>query len=453
MNRGYVVMSKDKLQEAADFFRKEPGFKRLFEKFINNYKSLGRFGGTAKLVKLTTLEKEALSGLMGKDYSKQSSVTISVKEFEKALEKTRFSSIDLKTLLFSYIGENILTKSEEEEKYVRIKETFFRELLAKYPENYCQHCLKYLQANEIGTRGVNSSYKENPVLLKEQLIKVLEAICKLPQRTNNKPNRYWRLPVFADLVTNDPHAFDLNSQQGRLLIFALGYIRTLEDTNYQLLNNTNSEEITELLSYFGIIRDDILNFVTFSGIIACDEAANKAPEWWQKCWEEGVVINVPLREILKRDSFYPANGKKVVFVVENSGVFSEILDKFPDRNLPPLICTNGQFKLAALILLDRLAKNDVIIYYSGDFDPEGLLMAQRLKTRYPAQVRLWHYTEEDYKKSQSEVALSENRLNKLKNLNLEELAKVKDYMEKSKIAGYQERLINELVKDIAGQRL
>ena len=125
--------------------------------------------------------------------------------------------------------------------------------------------------------------------------------------------------------------------------------------------------------------------------------------------------------------------------MENSVFFSEILDRFSVCITTPLICTNGQFKLAALLLLDLLLQNNVIIYYSGDFDPEGLLMAQRLVSRYPSQVRLWHYTIEDYQKSLSEVVLSENRLNKLRNLDLQEFAELKDLMLKTKKAGYQEK--------------
>ena len=75
-------------------------------------------------------------------------------------------------------------------------------------------------------------------------------------------------------------------------------------------------------------------------------------------------------------------------------------------------------------------------------------MAQRLVSRYPANVRLWHYTEEDYIKAQSEVVLSKSRLNKLMNLELEELRAVKDLMEKTKKAGYQEKLIKDLLEDI-----
>ncbi|HHU31878.1 MAG: TIGR02679 family protein [Zhaonellaceae bacterium] len=441
-------MNKNKLQNAVEFFQQEPGFKRLFHKFIQNYQSLGRLGGTAKLTNLTEVEQETLGGFMGKDFTKCSSVTIPVKDFQKAMGKTRFSGVDLLELLFLYKGEQILTKAEQQEEYLATKEQFFLELIKKYPDTYCQQWLKHILANKKGSKGILGAYRANSSLLKKKLINVLDAIKKLPLRNGDRPIVYHRLPVFANSVTGDPHAFDINTQQGRFLVSALGFIRALEDNSYRLVNNNNSEEIAELLSYFGLIRDDILNFVTLTGIVASEETTNKPLKWWQVCWEEGVVINAPLREILSAPSFLPANDKGVVFIVENSGVFSELLTKFPSKYLPPLICTNGQFKLAALLLLDRLLKNNIIAYYSGDFDPEGLLMAQRLVSRYPANVRLWHYTEEDYIKAQSEVVLSKSRLNKLMNLELEELRAVKDLMEKTKKAGYQEKLIKDLLEDI-----
>ena len=292
-------MDKSRLQEVANFFKKEPGFRRLFQKFIKNYQSLGRLGGSAKLTKLTAEEKEALGGFMGKDFTKLSSIVISVKDFQKAMEKTRFSDVDLLELLFLYSGEKILTNSEKQEKFLNSKERFFQELLNKYPHNYCRQWIQYIFEKKRGTKGIHAAYNENPLLLRKQLINVLDAISKLPIRNKNTPVVYQHLPVFANLVTGDPHAFDINTQQGRLLVLALGFIRTLEDDNYRLVSSTNSEEITELFSYFGIVRDDILNFVSLIGIVACEDINNGPLKWWQTCWEEGVVINAPLREILK----------------------------------------------------------------------------------------------------------------------------------------------------------
>lgn len=47
------------------------------------------------------------------------------------------------------------------------------------------------------------------------------------------------------------------------------------------------------------------------------------------------------------------------------------------------------------MLLDKLTENSTI-YYAGDFDPEGLQIAQNLKKRYPEHFIFWKYKAEYY---------------------------------------------------------
>ena len=42
---------------------------------------------------------------------------------------------------------------------------------------------------------------------------------------------------------------------------------------------------------------------------------------------------------------------------------------------------NGQLRFSAFVLLDQLSRTSDL-FYSGDHDPEGLLIAQKLKLRY-----------------------------------------------------------------------
>ena len=94
------------------------------------------------------------------------------------------------------------------------------------------------------------------------------------------------------------------------------------------------------------------------------------------------------------------------------------------------------------------AKEGMTVFYSGDFDPEGLKMAERLLNRYPDNVKLWRYDIENYKKCISRTNLSEKRLKMLENLNAGDLTAIKNEIKHTKKAGYQEELINLLVKDI-----
>jgi len=66
-----------------------------------------------------------------------------------------------------------------------------------------------------------------------------------------------------------------------------------------------------------------------------------------------------------------------------------------------------------LILLDKIAESGAEIYYSGDLDPEGIMIADKLKQRYGDQFHLWRFDEKDYEKIQSKVKPSDQKIKKL----------------------------------------
>lgn len=441
------------LQQAVEYFRQEKGFHRLLNLFIKKYQSLGRIGGSVKLEALTEMEKDALANLLRRDFSNQKSAAIALQDFEKALQKTRFGSLDLKELLDAYNGEDILTRADMASRYQSRKDLFWQVLMDRHSHLNCRLWLSQIRNKGQGTRGIHRAYDQNAAVLKSQLEAVLNALARLPE-PGQEIRRYERLPFFAGAVTSDPHSFDLDTEQGRLLLSALQFLRWYEDNNYGLSATVNAEEKTELLGHFGIVRDDLLNFVTCSGILGFRENETEPAPVWRSAYEEGAVLNAPLREILKMERFTPAashyrrNKKSRVFVLENSGVYSELLDQITAKEAPPIICTHGQIKLASLIFMDKLAQNGTIIYYSGDFDPEGLLMAQRLLLRYGSGMRLWHYSLEDYRSSLSKVQLESSRISKLQGISAPELVGVMDAMKQSRKAAYQEYLVKQLVADV-----
>ncbi|TCS84479.1 TIGR02679 family protein [Tepidibacillus fermentans] len=445
----------DKINEAIEYFKHEKVFQKLFHLFIKKYKSLGRIGGKVTLDDLTVREKEVLSSFFRKDFTNETTVSISFSQFKKALDATKFTGIDLKDLLDGYAGQILISQAEEKEQYERQKAKFFEEFARRYTNLYAQGWIKHIQEKGSGVRGVHLAYDKDPDRLKQQLSNVLQAISKLPLLSHGdfiREKEYVRLPVFAYQITKNPHGFDLDSDQGRLLISALQWVRTVVDQGYEIVNSLTIEDVNDLLQYFGIIRDDILNFVTCTGIIGYDKDGKPSP-FWLEAYKEQIVLNVPLRELVKLYSFLPgsvvqSSRTNVVFVVENSGVFSAIIDQLQLKESAPIICTHGQFKLATLILLDHLVQNRTKIYYSGDYDPEGLQMAQRLKVRYPEHVQLWRFEIEEYLEAISNIELSDARLKKLNTITLDELLPLKKQIAMKRKAGYQEKLIPKLMEDI-----
>lgn len=484
----------DTLKEAVAFFRQDAGYERLFAGLIEKYKSLGRLGGTVKLEHPTERENDVLSAFFRRDYKRYDALTIAVSEVAEALEETRFAGIELKALLDGYAGQTILSNAEAIGLYEYQKEQYFTDLKNEFCHPYCHLWLDSVLGKEAGTRGVHRAYDEDPDRLRPVLISILKALEQVPLQvrlageaqiqianhaaevTHGGPELkafsggverdfpkaiYERLPVFASRITGDPHAFDIGGDAGRFLVSALQVVRTRQEVGYEILSSPSAEETTELLDYFGLVRDDLLNFVTCIGILGFSIDTGEPLPLWQAALESGSVLNVPLREIVKvghcrprrlqGESHSQQRGQAgQVFVVENSGVFSAILDSLDDpTDLPPMVCTNGQFTLATLLLLDKLVENS-ILFYSGDFDPEGLQMAQRLLLRYPGRVRLWRYTKEDYECAISPVKIAPRRLGKLGSIKADELLPVAQIMQEKGRAGYQEALLDRLIEDVTG---
>ncbi|RKQ16394.1 DUF2399 domain-containing protein [Oceanobacillus bengalensis] len=159
----------------------------------------------------------------------------------------------------------------------------------------------------------------------------------------------------------------------------------------------DSQGINDLLLHYKIFRDDITNYVTCANLLA--ETKDGVHPMWEAASVHS-VMNIPLRELIALTTVYPASRKKTVWIVENSGVYSSILDKLPHV---PLICTHGQFKLVGLLLIDLLVKEDCTLYYAGDFDPEGLSMAEKLLQRHPNNIHPWKMDVAHYQKAEADI--------------------------------------------------
>ena len=416
------------------------------------YQSLGRWGGSIRLTSLKDEEREALSTLFRADFSRQKSITISLERFTKALELTKFSGISALSLLEEIQGQSLLSNSDRLAQKEQAKATFFKDLASQYTQPYCQLWLQAIIEKNPGTRSIHATYDTRHEQLRVQMHRVLSGLTAI---NKHHPNEIERLPMFARRITKDPHGFDPNNDTGRILLHALKILNSQVRASDPLtLALSGAEALTELYYFFGILRDDLWNFVTCTGITA-NAADNQPLGYLTEAYRQQVTLNLPLREVVRIDKAYAC--AKVVYVVENSGVFSAILDLFQDfceeQGLkespnPPLLCTHGQFKLASLLLLDKLAASGTLIYYSGDFDPEGLSMAERLLLRYPGQAKAWHYTLEDYLLARSDQVLSPQRLKQLDRVSSPELAPLKEKLLQTALAGYQEGILSKLWCDV-----
>ena len=422
-------------RECADYFRQQPGYDRIFKKMREKWKSYGRSAGKIWLRNATESERRALEGILGKSLL-ESDIHFTLTEFEESLQKTRFAPVMLKELLEEYFGEELFTNKEHTAKQQNKKELFFRQL-----ENDCrQQQLEESVARWIQESRENQKWgysilvsewnkqERNALILGRNVQRAFDLILK---REEEIP-----LAVLAAEVTNNPHYFDRGTVAGNLLVHAFCFMEKCDFPQ-------NAYAWRQLLAAAGVEPDHFSNTVIAYGIgLETENGMHPAYEAFKQLDEAYTITSYNLKRITGAYS-----EKRIVYVVENEMVFSYLLDHLQEKNVS-MLCTSGQLHTAALELIHLLVQSGSRIIYSGDLDPEGMIIADKLWQKYPRNVVLWRMSPEDYQKSRSEEDIEKRRLEMLKSIENPLLKSTAIELERVKKAGYQENLLKELVEDI-----
>ena len=437
------MAEKDLMAECVCYFAERSVYKKLFAKVCEKYNSLGHLGGSVILSGISLEEKEQLSGFFQKDFSENKSITISVKLMEKALSGSKFSKLKWLDILENYYGEALSTKKELQSQSERIRNEFFQELLEKYRGSIGAEWLeRCLQEKQEGYQLLMLQYREQRQKLKSTLDLLLAGIPELPivlqgQKNDNVLRRI-AIPIFAAQVSGNPHFFDSGTLPEKLLIlFIKDYFQIVYSSRERIL-----EEKKQLLYDSGLLRDDLSNYTLTYGIMA-EDFQGESHKGIQGFGERKEPVQLTLLTVSRLAKAYPQVGRRV-YIVENPTVFAALTEAFQDITL---ICGNGQIRLATLALLDLFAE-DIEFWYAGDFDPEGLLIAQRLRKRYGKRLRFWNYKKYYYESHLSNERLDVHRQKKLERIDEEELFEIRDAMYKHECAVYQELMIQEYLNEL-----
>ena len=427
-------MEDNSLKECISFFKSNNGYKRLMEGAYKKYRSLGTLGGTVVLKNLTFEEKDALSGLLRKDYYSSKSASIKLENVKKMLDESKFQGIPLEDVVEGYFKRELISKKDEKSRYEAERQSFFDSIADSFKYTRAGSCFgQLIDSRSNAFKLICSLYDKDKNMMKSTMSSVLNALNALSFDTSNPS----RLAIFSSSITKNPHFFDWGTEGSRLLLY--GVCRILGDTPYP----KSAEERTEVLYRAGLITDEISNYTMTSGLIAYSD--NLIHDGWLGFYNSKEPLLATLWNISKISRVTSPTGK--VFVFENPTVFSHV-KTFMESDNPPLVCTFGQVKLASLILLDKLVDEGCLIYYSGDFDPEGLLIADKLKMRYGSNLVLWRYTQDDFMNALSGNPVEAHRLKILQGLRDSSLIKLGESILSCGRAGYQELLAERYAEDI-----
>lgn len=431
------------LQSALTYFR-QPGFTRLFEGFKERFISLGHVGGTVVLNPLKPYEKDVLEGFFQIDCHKRKSLTVSVERMERALKKTKFSAFTLKELLEAYFADGLVSKKEQREQEEEDRNQRFQHLLAGYTDTRAGKWLQQiLDTKQMPYTLLKQDEGKENSWLEKNIPYLLQALELLPVWKEEKT----RLPVFASKITGNPHYFDEGNRMFRYLLYGI-----CEVCDILYPSEQSAEQKAEILYQAGILKDDISNFVTCIGIRGLLKGGRYHPGM-EGFYMEDEMMQLNLYHLGQLEKV-ETEGKEV-YVVENPAIFQLMIEHRNSRRYQQIkkrknaaVCANGQLRLAVLVLLDLLVRAGCMLWYAGDFDPEGLMIAQKLKDRYGEQLTFWHYEKEDYERAKSvNDVLSEKRKKQLEKLSDPVLLCMKEWILESGVAGYQENICEVYVNE------
>lgn len=421
------------MEEALALINSNKMYKVIFKEVYNKFKNYGKITGSFVI---KSKSEEDTYVLMNFDqnvlYDGKAKIKCNLVEklFIKKLKGYSFIE-----LMEKVIGSELKSNKEIKETEKNSINEFFETIINKSQNGKGKDWFIYLEENK--SRGYNTiirkykEYKENNTLdtLLNELILVNNSLSKLPYTYNSKEN----IAVFAAKMTKNPHFFDLDTYTGKLLIHGINFILNKKSTEAV-------EEINELYYNVGILKDEISNHTTIFGLNAFDEDGSeiKQIKLFNE-WKEPLQLSIS--NLLKIKYMKAENDE--VYIFENPSVFSSVSKQI--KNKASLICTSGQLNLSSYMIIDKIVdlKN---IYYAGDFDPEGLLIADKIKQKYKDKVKFMLYDKSVYEKIKSLEPINKKRLAILENLKSEELIDIKEAINKEQNAAYQELLIDEYIK-------
>lgn len=193
------------------------------------------------------------------------------------------------------------------------------------------------------------------------------------------------LSAFASFLLGDAHALDIGRPTATLVS---GALRELEGVPSS--TPLTAQVRRQLWEAVGVAPDALSSTVLVHGVHGqTSSGAGLALEELRRAGEPAVLT---LRQ-LRRFDVIALSPSSQVYICENPAVVATAADRLGSA-CRPLICVGGRPSAAAMAALDVAARAGAALWYHGDFDWDGLSIAQSIIDRFGASP--WRYGSADY---------------------------------------------------------
>lgn len=193
------------------------------------------------------------------------------------------------------------------------------------------------------------------------------------------------LSAFSARVAGRAHALDDGAPLGTL---ALGAARALAGLEPPAPDESVAEARREAWAGVGVLCDALSSTVLTLGLPGDASATGRL---LAVTGASGEPVWLTLRQLVRSPPAW--HDVDSVLVVENPSVVALAADTL-GAGCPPIVCTNGQPRAAAMVLLRSLAAGGVCLRHHGDFDWSGITIGNLLHRRLP--IEPWRFDREAY---------------------------------------------------------
>lgn len=420
-----MIRETEELRRVLD----RPELRRLWAEARDRMERLGGPRGTLLLSEGDEPERRMVADLLGLPRLPEGALRIPLDRLDRVLRESRFQ-VDLRTIL-ELLGGPLRDRGGERARERDRRQKLWDDaaahpVLAARPA--LQQWLDHLRAGGVLRRLAGRSDER---LLLDQALAVLAALPRTGPLV--------RLPVLASRVLGDSHSLDSGRPVATLVLRALALEAGQPPPR-------NAAERRQLWEQAGVVADDLSCQVLALGLAPA--GGGRVEESLRALAAAGEPARLTLRQLLNLqmgDLAVPPGLE--VRICENPAVLAAAADRWGPV-CPPLICLEGFASYAAQTLLARLARQGATFLYHGDFDWDGLRIANTLRETIPFQP--WRFTAADYRSALAAGGERPPLLSRRVDASWD--AELGPALAEAGVAVEEETVLDDLLEDLAGNR-
>lgn len=329
--------------------------------------------GPISLVEASPEQRDAVARLLGRKPTRAAGLTVDLKKLAEVLSRAEMcDSLAEAVVALSGPVEN---RAEEHARRERQWSDVYRDAencLSGRPE-----LLQWL-AELRGTGLLVRLSGQDPQRAGTLLRQATEIVVQFPMQGT-------ALAELAAEAAGDSHVLDAGQPLGTLVLRAAALLAGVGRTD-------DAQARRDAWAGVGVLCDELSAPVLTLNLTAdADSLTGRA---LQLHAEHGEPYRLSVRQLLRYPPRFANLVARTVFLCENVNVLAAAANRLGPHSAP-LVCTDGQPKTAARLLLGALAAAGARLVYHGDFDWAGVGIANLIHQRHGAAP--WRMSADDYR--------------------------------------------------------